>query len=68
MILFAIGMREILEDYSELSLAGQDLLTFPTTIGEKFTNFQFRLLQLKEKWVWSDKNLKLAGIGNPKKN
>ena len=36
-------------------------------IGEKFINFQFRLIQLKEKWVWSDKNPKLAGIGNPKK-
>ena len=36
-------------------------------IAEKFINFQFRLVQLKEKWVWSDKNLKLAGIGNPKK-
>ena len=67
MILFAIGMCEILEDYSELSLAGQDLLMFLTTITEKCTNFQLRLVCLKEKWVWSGKNLKLAWIGNPKK-
>ena len=40
---------------------------FPTTIAEKFINFQFRLVHLEEKWAWSDKNLKLAGIGNPKK-
>ena len=67
MILFAIGMCEILEDYSELSLAGQYLLMFPTTIAEKCTNFQLRLVLLKEKWFSSGKNLKLAGIGNPKK-
>ena len=67
MILFAIGMCEILEDYSELSLAGQDLLMFLTTIAEKCTNFQLRLVLLKEKWVWSGKNLELAWIGNPKK-
>ena len=56
MILFAIGMCEILEDYSELSLAGQDLLMFLTTIAEKCT-----------RWVQSGKNLELAWIGNPKK-
>ena len=68
MILFAIGMCEILENYSELSLAGQNLLMFPTTIAEKCTDFQLRrLVLLNEKWVWSGKNLRLAGIGNPKK-
>ena len=67
MILFAIGMCEILEDYSELSLAGQDLVMFPITIAEKCTNFQLGLVLLKEKWVWSSKHFKLAGIGNPKK-
>ena len=62
MILFAIGMCEILEDYSELSLAGQDLLISPTTIAK---NALSGLVNLEEKWVWSGKN-KLAGIGNNK--
>ena len=67
MISFAIGMCEILEDYSELSLAGQDLLMFPATVAEKCESFRTRLENLKENWVWRDKDLKLAGIGNPKK-
>ena len=58
-------MCEILEDYSELSLAGQSLLVFPATVAEKCENFRTRLENLKENWVRRD--LKLAGIGNPKK-
>ena len=58
-------MCEILEDYSEISLAGQNLLVFPATVAEKCENFRTRLENLKENWVRRD--LKIAGIGNPKK-
>ena len=48
MISFAIWMCEILEDYSELSLAGQSLLVFPATVAEKCENFRTRLENIKK--------------------
>ena len=66
MIAFAIGLCEILDDYAQLSLTGQDLMIFPSTVTSMYKSFHCRLENLSVKWVWGNETLRYAGIGKPK--
>ena len=66
MIAYAVGLCEILDDYAQLSLVGQDFMLFPSTIASVYEAFCCRLKKLSETWVWRNQDLKFAGISKPK--
>ena len=66
MIAFTVGSCEILDDYAQLSLVGQDFMLFPSTIASVYEAFCCRLKKLSETWVWRNQDLKFAGISKPK--
>ena len=65
-IAFAVGLCDLLNDYADLSLVGQDILKFPSTVSSRYETLKQRLSELGKKWVWRDENLEMAEIGNPK--
>ena len=64
-ISLAVGLCQILEEYSRVSLAGQDLQTSPSRIPLIVENLETKLKEWSESWVWVETELKLAGIGKP---
>ena len=65
-ISLAIGLCQILEEYSRVSLDGQNLQTSPSRIPLVVENLEIILRKWSETWTWAEKELKLAGIGEPK--
>lgn len=61
-----IGITQILEIYTEASLACQHLLWFPTQIWEKINEAKDKIHDLSQEWKWHNGDLKIAAIGNPK--
>ena len=64
---FAIGLCQILEIYSRVSLTVQYASHLPIQLWPKIDIAKSELLALSENWNWADNDLKLAAIGNPSK-
>ena len=65
-LFFTIGLAQILEIYSDVSLSVQHASHFPIQLWPKIDAAKSELRSLSENWIWEDADLKLAGIGNPK--
>ena len=64
-IAFAVGLCAILEPYAKCSLDVQGHKLHPIYIPSKVDLLTTELEKLQE-CIWRDKNLEMAGIGNPK--
>ena len=64
-LVFTIGMAQLLEMYSEVSLEAQQSFHFPIQVWNKILQAKENLGKLADKWEWSNNTLKLAGIGTP---
>jgi hypothetical protein len=65
-IAITVGIAQLLEEYAEVSLDGQNLRFFPTSVMESVNTHMKQLRSLSDKWAWNSNPLKLAGIGCPK--
>ena len=61
---FAVGLAQILEGYAACSLEVQNFKLLPTQCPEKLRQLRSYLQNLAT-WKWVDKDLRLAGVGNP---
>lgn len=64
-IMKLLGIIQILEIYSEASLAVQHSFWFPTEILDKIDDAKSALNALSENWSWEEDFLPLANIGSP---
>ena len=64
-LFFSIGLSQLLESYCVASLESQYVSHFPIQVWQRIDSSKIELQNLAEKWEWSDKKLKLAGIGTP---
>ena len=65
LLFFTIGLGQILEIYSGVSLEVQHASHFPIQLWSKIDDAKAELRSLTDHWIWKDGNLKMAGIGNP---
>ena len=65
-LVFTLGLAQLLEMYSEVSLESQHALHFPVQVWVKILQAKENLAKLANHWEWSKESLKLAGIGTPK--
>ena len=65
LLFFTIGLAQILEIYSGVSLEVQHASHFPIQLWTRIDDAKAELRSLSDHWVWKDGNLKMAGIGNP---
>lgn len=61
---YYLGLVQILEEYCKCSLAGQGIVTFPTSVAQSFQHFLDKLVVWGDEWEWEEQPLKLAGIGS----
>ena len=65
-LFFTIGLVQILEIYSDVSLEVQSASHFPIQVWTKIDTAKQKLADLGENWTFSTEQLKLSGIGTPK--
>ncbi|CAL4239320.1 unnamed protein product [Meganyctiphanes norvegica] len=64
-LIFGIGLAQILEKYARTSLDSQMLANFTTTVYISCQGLVSYLEQLFKAWEWEISELKMAGIGIP---
>ena len=64
-LLLTIGMMQLLEIYSSVSLEAQHSFHFPVQVWSKITTAKEELSKLANSWSWFQSPLKLAGTGSP---
>ena len=64
-LFFSIGLSQLLESYCVASLESQYVSHFPIQVWQRIDSSKIELQNLADKWEWSDKKLRLAGIGTP---
>ena len=67
-IAFIIGLIQLLEIYTRVSLANQHLLWFPTQVWNEINEAKLEIQKLSESWEWEEKELHISGIGSPAKH
>lgn len=64
-IALMVGFVQILEIFTEASLACQQSKYFPTQVWNKINSVKATLQSWADEWEWSDQDLKMSGIGKP---
>ena len=64
-LFFSIGMAQILEIYCGVSLEVQHASHLPIQAWPRIDSAKSELQSLSNTWIWKNRNLKMAGIGNP---
>lgn len=64
-LMFGIGLVQILDQYAQASLDAQRLANFPTSVLVSIQRMVSKLEKWSSGWEWEDLDLKIAGIGNP---
>ena len=64
-IAFAVGLCQILEAYSAVSVAAQSIETSPSKVPVILERLQDTLRKLGETWSWDTNKLEMSNIGTP---
>ena len=62
-----IGICQIFEIYTKCSMSSQSSHSFPSTIQHEIIEAKNKIKELSHKWLWSDEDMIMSGIGAPRK-